>query len=98
MKFFIFLIAFFFISPALAQETPQEATPAHAMTMHGTPKYGPGFTHLDYVNPDAPKGGTLRLHAIGTFDSLNPFIVKGAPAGGMTFLGQSLLYDALMEQ
>ncbi len=80
---------------AHAQET---VTPVAALTMHGTPKYGPGFTHMDYTNPDAPKGGTLRLHAIGTFDSLNPFIIKGTPAAGMLFLGQSLIYDSLMDQ
>jgi microcin C transport system substrate-binding protein len=80
---------------ALAQEP---VTPVAALTMHGTPKYGPEFTHMDYTNPDAPKGGTLRLHAVGTFDSLNPFIIKGTPAAGLLFLGQSLLYDSLMDQ
>lgn len=73
-------------------------TPRHAIAMHGDPKYGPDFKHLDYVNPDAPKGGTLRLAAEGTFDSLNPFIVKGVPAGGMTFLGPSFVYESLMDQ
>jgi microcin C transport system substrate-binding protein len=75
-----------------------KAEPKHAIAMHGQVKYGPGFKHLDYVNPDAPKGGTYRSHAIGSFDSLNPFIVKGAPAAGLTYLGQSMLYDSLMEQ
>ena len=66
--------------------------------MHGTPKYSDEFTHLDYVNPNAPKGGNLTVSAIGSFDSLNPFIIKGRPASGMTILGQSMIYDALMEQ
>ena len=48
---------------------------SHALAMNGQPKYGPGFTHFDYANPDAPKGGTVRLAATGTFDSFNPFIV-----------------------
>ena len=81
------------------------SVPAHAeivkkssIAMHGAPKYADDFTHLSYVNPDAPKGGTLRQSAIGTFDSLNPFIIKGSPAAGMSFLGQSYLYDSLMEQ
>ncbi len=69
-----------------------------SIAMHGTPKYADDFTHLDYVNPDAPKGGTLRQAVIGNYDSLNPFIIKGSPASGMTFLGQSLVYDSLMEQ
>jgi microcin C transport system substrate-binding protein len=43
----------------------------HASSLIGTPKYGPGFQHFDYVNPNAPKGGSARLSAIGTFDSLN---------------------------
>ena len=52
---------------------------SHAIAMHGDPKYGPGFAHFDYVNPDAPKGGTIRLGANGTFDSFNPFNAKGTP-------------------
>lgn len=78
---------------------PEESiTIAPGVAMHGEIKYKDGFTHLDYTTPDAPKGGTLKTHSIGTFDSLNPFIVKGTPAAGMQFIGQSLLYDALMEQ
>lgn len=66
--------------------------PVHAIAMHGTPKYGPGFTHFAYVNPNAPKGGTLRQAAIGSsFDTFNPFVIKGiAPAG----IGLS--YDTLL--
>ncbi len=80
--------------PALGQE----ATPQASIAMHGDVKYKDGWTHMDYVNPDAPKGGTFKSHTIGTFDSLNPFIIKGSPAAGMTYLGQSLIYDSLMEQ
>jgi microcin C transport system substrate-binding protein len=66
--------------------------PAHAIAMHGSPKYGPGFTHFDYVDPDAPKGGTVRLAAVGsTFDSLNPFIIKGVPAEGANLPFETLL-------
>lgn len=63
---------------------------SHAITLHGAPALGPSFSHLPYTNPDAPKGGRLRLDAIGTFDSLNPFINKGVSADG---LGR--LYDTL---
>ncbi len=83
---------------ATAQTAPQTVTPQPAIAMHGTPKYGPDFTHFDYTNPAAPKGGTLRLSAEGTFDSLNPFIVKGSPAAGLSFLGTGLLYESLMDQ
>ncbi len=59
--------------------------PVHALAMHGSPKYGPDFAHFDYLNPDAPKGGTLRLGVQGTFDSFNPFIPKGNPGPGASF-------------
>ncbi|MDX1433291.1 MAG: extracellular solute-binding protein [Gammaproteobacteria bacterium] len=55
---------------------------SHALAMHGAPKYPADFAHFEYVNPDAPKGGTLRLAAFGTFDSFNPFIPKGNPGPG----------------
>jgi microcin C transport system substrate-binding protein len=78
---FLMLLSTLFPGPADA------ASPSHGLAMHGDLKYGPDFEHLDYADPSAPKGGTLRLAAIGTFDSLNPFILKGmAPAGiGWTF-------------
>ena len=79
---------------AIAQDS---TPPRHAIAMHGEPKYGPDFTHLDFVNPAAPKGGTLKQHVIGTFDSLNPFIVKGSPAAGMTFMRSGPLYESLMQ-
>ena len=59
----------------------QEGVKLHALTLADAPKYGPDFKHLDYVNPDAPKGGTVTYGAIGTFDSFNPYIIKGTPAG-----------------
>jgi len=59
----------------------QEGVKLHALTLGDAPKYGPDFKRLDYVNPDAPKGGTINTGATGTFDSFNPFIVKGTPAG-----------------
>src|SRR5262249_5712617 len=66
------------------------AAEVHGLSIHGDLKYGPGFKHFDYVNPAAPKGGDVRLAAIGTFDNLNPFILKGVPAAGV---GQ--LFDTL---
>jgi microcin C transport system substrate-binding protein len=63
----------------------------HANSLIGTPKYGPDFKHFDYVNPDAPKGGTARLSAIGTFDSLNIIPYKGNKARGL-----GLIYEQLM--
>jgi microcin C transport system substrate-binding protein len=63
----------------------------HAIAMHGDPLYGPDFEHFAYVNPDAPKGGTLILDAIGTYDTFNPLTLKGVPAAGI-----SLTYESLM--
>ena len=56
------------------------AEPRHAIAMQGEPALGPDFKAFPYVNPDAPKGGTLVQGALGTFDSLNPLIVKGVAA------------------
>jgi len=66
-------------------------TRSHAIAMHGEPKYGPGFRHFDYVNPEAPKGGELRLAAEGSFDSFNPFIARGTAADGAGTVFESLL-------
>ncbi len=65
----------------------------HAIAMHGSVKYPPGFKNFDYVNPDAPKGGSLLMHRIGTFDSFNGFIVKGNPSADV-----ELIYNALAAQ
>jgi peptide/nickel transport system substrate-binding protein len=53
------------------------AETSHSITMHGAPAMAAGFDHMPYVNPDAPKGGRLVQGLSGTFDSLNPFIVRG---------------------
>jgi microcin C transport system substrate-binding protein len=68
-----------------------EAVVTHALAMHGEPKYGPSFGHFDYVNPEAPPGGEVRLHAIGTFDSLNPYNFKGVSAVGLGTVFETLL-------
>ncbi|WP_374385237.1 extracellular solute-binding protein [Dongia sp.] len=65
------------VGPAQAQDSIK----THALTLGDKPKYGPDFKHLDYVNPDAPKGGTVRYAGVGSYDSFNPFIVNGDPAG-----------------
>ena len=53
------------------------AAESHALAMHGAPALPADFTHMPYANPDAPKGGRLVWGLLGTFDSLNPFIVRG---------------------
>lgn len=74
----------------LAQLAPGEAagntvTRSHAIAMHGHAKYGAGFQHFDYANPNAPVGGTLRLASEGSYDSFNPFIPKGDAANPGVF-------------
>ncbi|MDG4873830.1 extracellular solute-binding protein [Mesorhizobium sp. WSM4935] len=64
----------------------------------GPSKYGENFQHYDYVNPEAPKGGTYNSVVTGTFDSFNPYIVQGSPAAGFAQFGGGLLYDTLMDQ
>jgi peptide/nickel transport system substrate-binding protein len=65
---------------ALVGSTPAGAEAAHAIAMHGTPAMREGFVAPDYANADAPQGGRMVQGVLGTFDSLNPFIVKGLPA------------------
>jgi microcin C transport system substrate-binding protein len=65
---------------------PQSAFAAHALALGYEPKYSTGFAHFDYVNPNAPKGGTAVLGRTGGFDSLNPFLLKGTPPIGVPLL------------
>jgi len=95
-------LALFFLAAGLVLAGPVAAADnaatrtVHALTVNnGTPKYGADFKQLDYVNPDAPKGGELKLDAIGGFDSLNPFIVKGEPAPGIGLIYQNLTSETL---
>lgn len=59
------------------------ALAAHALAWGDAPKYPPGFAHFDYVNPQAPRGGTLSLAGYGSFDKLNPFTLRGLAAAGL---------------
>ena len=68
---------------------------AHGYALWGDMKYPPGFNHFDYVNPDAPKGGELRLVSnlrLSTFDKYNPFTIRG---GAPAYLSQ-LMFDTLL--
>ncbi|AOI70756.1 extracellular solute-binding protein [Burkholderia ubonensis] len=73
---------------------------AHAIAQYGEPKYPPGFAHFDYVNPDAPKGGTLVLAnptRLTSFDKFNPFTMRGNAAPGIEMLFESLATGSLDE-
>jgi microcin C transport system substrate-binding protein len=85
----LFLLSIVGVPGVLATES--EVYTGHGIAMHGELKYKAGFPHFDYVNPKAPKGGEVRRPSIGTFDSFNPFIIKGNPADGL-----SSIYDTLL--
>src|SRR5712691_11553981 len=70
------------IAPTESRSAPVTG-PAHGLSIHGDLKYPPGFARFAYVDPRAPKGGSVTLSAIGTFDSLNPYILKGVWALGI---------------
>ena len=74
------------------------AGPKHAQTLYDEPpKYPANFKHFDYVNPNAPKGGTLRQAGFGGFDSLNPFISKGVSEENIGIIYDSLTRPSLDE-
>jgi peptide/nickel transport system substrate-binding protein len=68
------------------------AAPGHGISMHGELKYPAGFTHFDYANPDAPKGGKVVFGQQASFDSLNPFIVRGSAISGV----RDYVYESLL--
>jgi microcin C transport system substrate-binding protein len=89
-------IAALLFGMALGQAPAQEWRSVSSLI--GESKYGQDFERYDYVNPDAPKGGTLNSVGLGTFDSFNPFITRGTPAAGFAQFGGGLLYETLMAQ
>ena len=91
LSFYIFLL---FFSKSFAIEKLDKA---HAISMHGLPKYEKNFKNFDYVNPNAPKGGTIKFHQIGSFDTLNNFILKGSPAANLSQIHDSLLVQSYDE-
>ena len=76
----------------LAAQCPAAAEPRHGIAMHGEPDLPPGFTHMPYADPSAPQGGLLRQGTTGSFDSVNPFIVKGEKAASVS----SHVFESLM--
>ena len=80
--------------PASAQDAPIHR---HSLSLIGEPKYPADFAHFDFVNPDAPKGGVVRMADIGSFDSLNPVLYKGETAGGLGLVFENLMSDSLDE-
>ncbi len=79
---------------AAAEDPPAR----HGLAMHGDLRYPPDFTHFEYVNPAAPRGGRMRLGIVeASFDSFHPFIIKGNPAAGITQIYDTLMVNAADE-
>ena len=70
---------------------------SHAISVHGQPRYKPGFKNFEYVNPNAPKGGTLRLASLGTYDNFNRYAQRGVAADDSTSFYDTLLTASLDE-
>ncbi len=87
-----FVMALSALLALTASAWPSNAKPTHGIAMHGTPKQPANFKHYSYVNPDAPKGGRVMLNTYGSFDSLNPLIIKGEPVAGI----REYVYESLM--
>ncbi|BCH10052.1 ABC transporter substrate-binding protein [Mesorhizobium sp. 131-3-5] len=80
---------------------PSMSEPKHAIAMQGEPALPPDYTHFDYVNPDAPKGGNITYCVVGSFDNLNPFILKSlrtTARGMMDLTYGNLVFEPLMQR
>ena len=87
IKLLYLVLCLLIVSPSITQA-------ASSIALGYTPKYPENFQQFDYVNPDAPKGGDLNLSGFGNYNTLNPFVLKGIAAGGIT----DLVIETLMEQ
>ena len=97
MKKTCFVLVIFLSSLIHCQVFSQEIFRAHGLAMHGNPKYSSDFPHFDYVNPAAPKGGKIVEGAFGSYDNLNPFILKGRSAAGLGNLFETLMTNSYDE-
>ena len=84
-------IALLVAATGMGRAQTEDVTKTHGISVFGDIKYPADFTHFDYVNPDAPKGGEFSTWAFGTFDSLSPYVLKGNAATLST-----VFYDSLM--
>ena len=93
MALFRRLIVLIAAIPVLAGVAAGETNVLRVLAMHGEPAYAPDMDHFAYADPAATVGGDLRLTATGTFDNLNPYIIKGVAAQGL-----GLVFESLMER
>lgn len=85
------------LSVATTLSAASDVITSHGIAMHGDMKYPQDFTHFDYSDPNAPKGGTVTLATYGTFDSFNPDIVKGDATAYVTYTYDTLMVQAMDE-
>lgn len=88
------IFSFFFLC-LFCLITPLKAEPRTSLSRFGTPKYADGFTHFNYLNPNAPKGGRIVMGTIGTFDSVNYFSVIGIKAESLLMTADQLMCATL---
>ena len=86
-RFLVILLFLFTFNTGFCQQIIK----THAISLTDSIKYSADFKHYDYVNPNAPKGGTFRRALYGTYDSFNMFAVKGVSASGLGYIYDSLL-------
>ncbi len=93
MKYYTPILTIIFIFSIYSFPVKAEEQEYFGLSMHGDTKYSSDAPYLDYVNPNAPKGGHIKIAAIGTFDTLNPYSIKGQAPENM-----NLVYDRLMRR
>ena len=85
------LIIFAVLTSIISLNKHAYSEKVHGIAMHGTPKYANDFENLDYVNPNAPKGGTVKFGSYGSFDNLNRVAFKGSKAAGLGYVNDTLM-------
>ena len=96
-KLIIFYMVTCFFFPKNLSVKEENYNYMHGMAMHGDLKYKKNFKNFEYSNPDAPKKGKVKLSAIGTFDNLNPYILKGVAAYQTSYLFETLMKSSFDE-
>ena len=96
-KLFTFFMVTCFFFPKNLSVKEENYNYMHGMAMHGDLKYKKNFKNFEYSNPDAPKRGKIKLSAIGTFDNLNPYILKGVAAYQTSYLFETLMKSSFDE-
>ena len=91
MRLFAAMLLASLATPFLAPTAEAQSRRTHALSLIGQPSLPADFTHFPWANPNAPKGGTVVQAAIGSFDSFNPFIIRGSPAAGIAQVWETLL-------